>query len=265
MRRRRVTRSQRRTTAKRATAPTWRLPRPGRREVLGLAILLLVGGSVLGLRAAWERMATLPFFAVREVEIVGTEHTTPEEIHAIAGVEPGASWLALDSAAVRFRVHSHPWVERVRVMRPWLGKVRITIRESEPVARLELAGRSMPLTEDVRILPDDVEDDGSLPVIRGAKSGANFNEAALERAIAYVRELRLQGLGDVAGVEIDLSPTADRIRLRDRGFLASIESPIEPHDAIQNVVSFLETLDGEGGAHGTLRLISLGTAVWDAG
>jgi cell division protein FtsQ len=261
----RATRTRRRTTAKKAPIVSWKLPRPGRRELVALSVLVAVGAFAVGLRAAWDRAAEMPFFAVREVEIVGATHATSEEIRAMAGVEVGASWLALDSGRVRFRVNAHPWVERARVARPWFGTVRIAITESRPVARLELGGRTLPLTDDVRVLPGLVEDDVLLPVIRGVKRGGSVDEAALERAIVYVRELKLQGLGELAGVEIDLSAAGDRIRLRDRGFLASVESPIEPRAAIQNVVSFLETLDGEGGAHGTLRLISLGTAVWDAG
>ena len=232
--------------------------------IAAVAAIVLVGAS-LGLRALAVRAAEWPFFAVRGVDVVGTQRISETEIVAIAGVEVGESWLALDPHAVKLRVGALPWVARVRVSRPWLGRVRVAVRESVPVALIELAGSVRPVTSDVRVLPADPDDVGPLPTIRGVQRGKGFDEDALARAIAYIRELREQGFARPEAIEIVVTETADRIGLRDLGFLASIESPMEPRAAIENVLSFLETLDGEGGAHGTLRVISRDTAVWDAG
>jgi cell division septal protein FtsQ len=216
-----------------------------------------------GLRAGWRVLERSPSLVVREVTVRGAEAADPEEIAELAAVRAGESWLGLDRAAAERRVRAHPSVDRVRVRRPWPGKVRIDVRECRPVARVEIAGRTYGLCEDLRVIPARGEPDDALPLVRAA--GRRADPEALERALDYLRGLRRAGLEDAERLEITVAAgEPDRIRLARRGFAATVEAPIEPETAARNLAAFLETLDGTGSARGTLRVISESTAVWRA-
>ncbi len=254
----------RKTGTRRAPMPLMRIrwKRPGRRT------LRLAGGLALGIaaffggRVAMERLAVLPSFAVREIEVRGIEHADLDEILALAAVLPGEPWIGLDRATVRFRVQSHPWVQRARIHRPWVGRVRIQIQECRPIARIHVDGRKYGLCEDLRIVPDSPDQVG-LPVIRDFGSGRAVDSEALARGVEYVRALREFGLDGTLVVDLRRG-TGDRIELPDVGFAIEVERRIPAAEVARNAAAFLEKLDGEGGARGTLRLISEGTAVWTA-
>jgi hypothetical protein len=153
-------------------------------------------------------------------------------------------------------------VDRVRVRRLWPGKVRIDVRECRPVARVEIAGRTYGLCEDLRIVPARGEADGTLPLVRA--EGRRADPVALARALDYLRGLAEAGVEEPGRLEVTVAPgEPDRIRL-GRGFAATVEGPVAPELAARNVAAFLETLDGTGAARGTLRVISESTAVWRA-
>jgi hypothetical protein len=216
-------------------------------------------GSAIGVRWSLERISSHPTLAVRQVEVVGTERAQPEDVLELAGIVPGDRWLALDREAVCFRVRSHPWVDEVKIRRLWLGKVRLEVAECTPVARLILNGRGYGICEDLRIVPGPVDTDSPLPVLRSA-----VTDAALTRGLEYVLAIHGCGIGGKERVELDIGDGTDRIRLPGRDFSVSLDEAIAPERAVRNFSAFLESLDGIGASRGTLRLISDGTAVWEA-
>lgn len=239
------------------------LPRPGRRTLLvtlGVVAAVLAGW---GGRVGWRALERSPSLVVREVSVRGAEAADPEELAALAAVKTGESWLALDRAAAERRVRAHPLVDRARVRRPWIGKVRIDVRECRPVARIEIAGRVYGLCDDLRVVPGRGEPDEALPLLRTGSRGADPD--ALARGLEYLRGLRAAGVTEQERLEVTVAAgEPDRIRFVKRGFAATVEGPVSPDSAARNVAAFLETLDGTGSARGTLRVISENTAVWRA-
>jgi len=260
---RRGARSLRPGRAKPKRRPRKPLPRPGRRTWIVAGALLAAGLAAWGGRAGWRALERSPSLVVREVSVRGADAASPQDIAELAAVRTGESWLALDRAAAEHRVRAHPNVDRVRVRRPWIGKVRIDVVEHRPVARIEINGRVYGLCDDLRVVPGRGEPDEALPLLRAG--GRRADPEALERGLEYLRGLRSAGVSEQEHLEVTLTPgEPDRIRFVKRGFAATVEGPVSPNSAARDVAAFLETLDGTGSARGTLRVISENTAVWRA-
>jgi len=216
-----------------------------------------------GGRLGWRALVASPSLVVREVTVRGAEFADPEAVAQLAAVHAGESWLGLDRRAAERRARAHPQVERVRVRRPWIGKVRIDVKECVPVARVEIGGRQYGLCDDLRVIPGRGEADEGLPLLR--TGGRRADPETLERGLEYLRGLRTAGVPGEERLEVTVTPgEPDRIRFVKRGFAATVEGPLSPDSAARNVAAFLETLDETGSARGTLRVISESTAVWRA-
>lgn len=222
-----------------------------------LAAVLGIAAGV-GLPRAWSRFVELPALGVREIEVSGVAHASPDAVLELAALATGDPWLALDTRGARFRVLSHPWVNEARIRRVGLGRVRIEIEECVPVATVRVKGQRYGICDDLRIVPGEDGAYARLPALQ-----ADLTPAALGRGVAYVTAMKERGMAGAETVELEIGRETDRISLPERGFSASVDEAIEPEQAVRNLESFLERLDGKGASRGTLRLISDGTAVWE--
>lgn len=232
-----------------------------RRRLVVAGVLVLLALIPLGYAA--QRLARLPAFAVRAVVVKGAERVDAADLLELAAVEPGMPWFALDRRAVELRLESHPWVERAHVRRPWPGRVNLCVQECDPVARVEIAGRTYGLCEDLRVVPAGAPE---LPLVRTRSKGREKTDPdALNRALDWVEVLRKARIAGDEPVLLEVAQgEGDRVVLPKRGFTVSVDEAIPVSLAARNVFAFLETLDEEGGSRGTLRLISSSTAVWRA-
>ncbi|MFN8176536.1 MAG: FtsQ-type POTRA domain-containing protein [bacterium] len=209
-----------------------------------------------------RHLAANKVFRIRTVVVQASAHVGEDEIRSLAAIEPGMPWFLFDRRAAEERLEAHPWIERARVRRPWPGRVRITVEECQPVARVEVAGRTYGLCDDLRIVP---EGDAALPMVRGHDGREKTDPEALARSLDYVAALRKAGIAGHEPVDLDVAGgTGDCLVLPDRGFTVTVDELVPVPVAMRNVLAFLETLDAEGGSRGTLRLVSGDTAVWRA-
>ncbi len=160
-----------------------RLTRRGRRRLFVVSTAGILGGGA----PLWvpQMLATLPAFSVREVVVVGTRYTPPDEIKRLAGIEVDASvWD--DPRIWEDRVRQHPMVRDVDVRREGLRTLEIAVVEKRPVA-LVATPELRPVNGEGRVLPlDPAEAHLDLPVIGGL---ANVEGEVV--ADAGVRELAL--------------------------------------------------------------------------
>lgn len=130
-----------------------------RRWVAGV----LVAATVL--IGAWfvTRTALLD---IDQVRVVGSVHTTDDEIRAVSGLEVGSPILDLDAGAVRSRLLTLPWVADAKVDRSWDGDVVVRVTERRPIAMIsDGQGRSMLVdAEGVVVAPADLPDPNLLAV-----------------------------------------------------------------------------------------------------
>jgi hypothetical protein len=231
--------------------------------LIGASALLLLVGGVLGVRAVWRSLVEHPAFSVASVSVRGVAAVSADEVIRRSGIHPGDPWLALDRTEAARRVRSLSRVHDAKIRRPWIGRVRIDVRECVPEARVVVRSREYGLCDHLRIIPAGADEREGLPLFR--TTGKTVDPEALAKGFAYLEALRDEGIAEDEAVEITLDAKGgDRIRLPARGFAVSVDPPVSPETCAKNVAAFLETLDEKGGARGTLRLVSETTAVWRA-
>jgi hypothetical protein len=204
---------------------------------------------------------------VRSIAVEGNRYAESDEILKLAGLRTGMSWVLLDAGAIRRRARVHPWVDDVVVERPWIGKVRLKVRESVPVAHLDFGGAKRGLAADMKILPSSPADTCDLPRIRGIFSGSRrgIDLPSLERALSYVHAIRRERGVASLPIVLTMNPGGcDEILLESMGVDVILEEPLSPEIAVRNVAAFLETLDSPGECRGTLHVFSKTAAVWAA-
>ncbi len=115
-----------------------------RRRWLQLAVaVLLVAAAVAGAWAVWFSS----WFAVTQVQVVGTHRLTVAEVEAAARVPVGTPILRVDTAPVRRRVAALTDIATVVVTTQWPHTVRITVVEREPVAVVREPGGAFELVD----------------------------------------------------------------------------------------------------------------------
>ena len=99
-------------------------------------------------------LATLDFFKVRKVEVLGLRYTPPGEVLARLHVDTTRSvWDPLDPLAAR--VATHPQVESVVVTRKLPGTLVVDVTERRPVALVQAGATLRAVDERGVILPLD--------------------------------------------------------------------------------------------------------------
>lgn len=251
----------------RSAFPWIRIPRPGRLALVCAGSGLIFGIALFAARGKVAALLNHPRLQVRSIAVEGNRYAESEEILALTGLKTGTSWVLLDAGSIRRRARVHPWVDDVVVERPWIGKVRLEVRESVPVAHLDWAGAPRGVAADMRILPASPADSCALPEIRGvfSRNRRGIDLPSLERALSYVRAIRRERGVAQLPIVLTMNPGGrDQILLESMGVDVILEEPLSPEIAVRNVAAFLETLDSPGECRGTLHVFSKTAAVWAA-
>jgi cell division protein FtsQ len=145
---------------------------------------------------------------VDRIDLVGAESTSPDDVLAAAGVEPGDQLLDVDAGTVTDRLLGLPWVAEADVDVSWRGDVTITVRERSAVAMVaDREGRPVLVDADGRVLAAAVAPDIRLVPVDGVVAGAPgevLPEPAGD-ALAVVRSLTPSLRSRVELVTIDAS------------------------------------------------------------
>lgn len=175
---------------------------PGRVRLSGLSYALLTLKVVVGLAAlsaaafglAWgvHRYAqTTPRFAVKTIEIEGTQRLMREDVLATAGVQKGMNLFSLDIAAAERKLVESPWISSARVTRRLPGTVRLNLVERDPRAVLVVSGKNFLVASDGTPFKElGRGDPHDLPVITGISP----------ESLARDRRAEVERLGDTLGL-----------------------------------------------------------------
>jgi cell division protein FtsQ len=116
------------------------IPRPadrlGRPDVPRGALAFVAAAGVFVAVVALFAVSRSSLFALRHVEVVGSDHRSPADIRERAALDPGANVVWLDTAAVEQRLESDPWIADATVTRSLPWTVRIAVEERTPVAEI---------------------------------------------------------------------------------------------------------------------------------
>jgi cell division protein FtsQ len=153
--------------------------------------------------------------AVSDVAVVGVRRLSETAIRTAAAIEPDASLLDLDVAAVRGRLEAMPGVRRARVVRHLPNRVALWIEEREPytLVNLDRANRSGLVWIDADgylVGPERRGTTPSLPILSGVEAPATSGEPLgdrLQAGLTLLRAIQRSGTRVVARIsEIDLEP-----------------------------------------------------------
>ncbi|HOF61006.1 MAG TPA: FtsQ-type POTRA domain-containing protein [Candidatus Latescibacteria bacterium] len=180
----------------------------------------------------------LPWLAIDDVVVVGTDQVDVRAIHDAAGIRRGSPLLALDVNAVTAGVKSVPWVRDVRVSRHLPGRVRVEVVERAPIAVFQL-DRCYLMDEEGFVTPLNGRTVPDLPIVTGLKAVPFPQRESLEpagRALAVVAEFPVLrntvselSLADSTRMVLILSPRGTPVslpRLTGRDRLVMLASVI---------------------------------------
>lgn len=108
---------------------------------------LLYALVMIVLMAASVVLACTVFFRVEEVEAVGNERYSTEQILTVASVEKGSNLILTPGEQIANRIYKNlPYVDQVKVQKRFPTTIRLLITESKPVA--VLSGAAIVTTEE---------------------------------------------------------------------------------------------------------------------
>lgn len=205
--------SRARTSSSRRVRTDPRISRRRRAIARARARRFLLGGSlVLALGAGAWGMLWSPLLRVREVVVVGGEHTSSTEIARAAELTTEDNLLFVSTNEVARAARSLPWVEEAVVQRRLPSTVRVVISERDPALVLMSSGGRWTIDASGRVLSVG-EAEAGLPVLAGVDiarvaSGLRLTEPAVVDALLAWRSLPHRVKNQVIGV---FAPTIERI------------------------------------------------------
>jgi cell division protein FtsQ len=161
-------------------------------QVQRLIVLLrnaaLFLAAVVALTMLYRRTQSDGRFAVRHLEIIGAQHTTPGDLETVRQRYIGANLFNLDIARLRRDVSSLPWVSRVEIEKRLPDTLRVRVVERTPIALADSGGSIRYVDEQgtpfAGLSPSI--GDADLPLIGSAQP------AELPRCVAILRQVRAQ-------------------------------------------------------------------------
>ena len=137
------------------------------------------------------------FFRVEDIQVVGNQHYTAEEIIRAVDIEEGDNLFFFDRFAAVGRAFSKlPYIETVSVERSLPNKVVITVEETTALAYLELGEEKWTLDHNCKVLGKAAEGEAEtlLPIV-GIRPGTLMigelmqTEDEDEDQVAYLAEI----------------------------------------------------------------------------
>ncbi len=166
----------------------------------------LVVAGVVGVGVVWgtpRLLERLSFFRVRQVELVGLEHLSPDAVIGALRLGPAVSVFA-DQRLLADRVKGLPGVADARIARRGSSTLQVTVREVTPVALVPSppGGRLVVVDAGGRPLPFDPARAGlDLPIAQTADSAVVAVLAVVQAVdpalFQAVTSARPYGRGDV--------------------------------------------------------------------
>ena len=131
-------------------------------------------------------------FRIRAVVFSGNEHLTDEELRQISGLKGGESLLALQGAKVYEKLKGSPWIQSVAVRKEYPSKLLITIKETEPLALLDMKGKMFIVDDKGRMLEE--LRDNSVPFLPVILSNPYAEKEAFREAVDLAKAVKTLGM-----------------------------------------------------------------------
>ncbi len=143
---------------------------------------------------------THPYFAIREVKVLGVEKVKGADIVVMSGLRPHTRIWSIDPGEMEERVRRHPWIRSVRIRRELPARLVITVEEWSPGAIVALDKLYYVADDGVIFKALDEEDSVDFPFITGLRAAklppkAPATQEKLSEAVVFGRTVEQTALG----------------------------------------------------------------------
>lgn len=200
--------------------------------------LLLTAAVLMGLGAGLWWLARLPVFALQAITVEG-EVTRYNALTLKANVVPHlhGNFFTLDLSRTREAFEAVPWVRMAVVHREFPNRLRVLLREQQPVALWGEEGGSAMLNQQGQVFEANVGEveAESMPRLKGP-------DRQSQDVLAMYRTLRtLMQAADMDIDELELSPRGSWKVLTTQGALIELGRG-QPQELVERLQDFLRTL-----------------------
>jgi len=158
------------------------------KTVVLVTLPFILVAAVCGLVLVTARSA----FVVDKIVFTGNVHLPDEELKSLAGLGGGENLLALPSGNIFKKISGSPWIRQAAVRKEFPDRLHILIKETEPLALLDMKGRLFIVDEKGKMLEELKESSMPfLPIISGDPFG---QKEVFAEAINLVRAIKDRGL-----------------------------------------------------------------------
>ena len=154
--------------------------------LVALPVLLIAAVGYVAL------VAVRSSFVVNRVVFTGNVHLPDEELRTLAGLKGGENIFTLSGGTIFRKISASPWIRYVAVRKEFPDGLHILVRETEPLALLDMRGRLFIVDEKGKMLEELRESSMPfLPIISGDPYG---EKEVFSEAIHLVRTIKETGL-----------------------------------------------------------------------
>jgi cell division protein FtsQ len=167
---------------------------PSARPVERVKAVFLVALPVLFIAAAGYLtvVSVRSSFVLNKVLFTGNVHLPDEDLKNLAGLKSGENLLTLSGGTIYRKISASPWIRYAAVRKEFPDTLHILVRETEPLALLEMKGRLFIVDEKGKMLEELRESSMPfLPIISGDPYG---EKEVFSEAIQLVRTIKETGL-----------------------------------------------------------------------
>lgn len=131
-------------------------------------------------------------FILNKVVFTGNVHLPDEDLKNLAGLKGGEDLLTLSGGTIYRKISASPWIRYAAVRKEYPDTLHIRVRETEPLALLDMKGRLFIVDEKGKMLEELKESSMPfLPIISGDPYG---EKEVFSEAIHLVRTIKETGL-----------------------------------------------------------------------
>lgn len=122
-----------------------------RRYYVSLAVIAIL---IVGLVGGGFFLYNSKVFSIEQVDFIGAEHLTDEEMNLLANISPNANLLNVNVSKLRDNLLADAWIEDVSVNRVFPHTLEVSVTEREVAAIVEVPSEDGSTTKDWAISAD---------------------------------------------------------------------------------------------------------------
>lgn len=157
--------------------------------------LCLLTAGLLALHFSRSFLMTSPFFVLSNVVVEGNKKISKNELLKRAAIEDDTNIFSLDIDDAGKDIADMPWVKTVLIEREFPNKLRITIKEREPLALIKLDSLFYVDEESNVFAKADSETGWDFPVVAGLDrksllKGSKDTFRKLDKGLAFLKSIK---------------------------------------------------------------------------